>query len=159
MRDGNKRVDFLHRFDIAASRNGFANRQQKRAGPAQRVYEALLVDHEASLQNARLSCLKRRGLPRRGTRRLTGPGADTSRLPSSLGSTNRANPWQGEWFLLRAFSFERLRRRNQQFPSAVQIATNIRSLVMDNSVYEARWLLAPILGLCIAFISVGLLFG
>ena len=30
---------------------------------------------------------------------------------------------------------------------------------MDNSVYEARWLLAPILGLCIAFISAGLFLG
>lgn len=27
---------------------------------------------------------------------------------------------------------------------------------MDNSVSEARWILAPIFGLCIAFLSIGL---
>ena len=27
---------------------------------------------------------------------------------------------------------------------------------MDNSVSQARWILAPIFGLCIAFLSVGL---
>jgi hypothetical protein len=30
---------------------------------------------------------------------------------------------------------------------------------MDKSVREARWILAPILGLCIAFLSAGVLLG
>ena len=30
---------------------------------------------------------------------------------------------------------------------------------MDKSVHEARWLLAPVFGICIAFMGVGLLVG
>jgi hypothetical protein len=30
---------------------------------------------------------------------------------------------------------------------------------MDRSVYEARWLLAPIFGLCIGVLAFGVLFG
>jgi hypothetical protein len=28
---------------------------------------------------------------------------------------------------------------------------------MDNSVHQARWLLAPIFGLCVAFVTLGIL--
>jgi hypothetical protein len=30
---------------------------------------------------------------------------------------------------------------------------------MENSVYQARWLLAPVFGVCIGFISLGLFVG
>lgn len=30
---------------------------------------------------------------------------------------------------------------------------------MDKSIHEARWLLAPVLGVCITFVGIGLLVG
>jgi hypothetical protein len=29
--------------------------------------------------------------------------------------------------------------------------------MMDNSIFEARWLLAPVVGLCIVFLALGLI--
>jgi hypothetical protein len=74
--DGKQRVDFLHRIEIAASGYGFAHLQQTSAGAAQRVNEALLVEHDASSNYPHvLLRVEYQGLPHR-IRRVRPLGAD-----------------------------------------------------------------------------------
>ena len=58
--NGNKRVDFDHRVDVAALRYGFADGLEHGACTTQRVYKALRVGHSTTLKLGRNSSLPNR---------------------------------------------------------------------------------------------------
>lgn len=44
-------------------------------------------------------------------------------------------------------------------PSDIHWMAQNKEAAMDNSIYQARWLLAPVFGLGFAFITLGAVFG